>query len=453
MQVFPLRNGGRKMICKKCKAEYNDDSLYFCIGCGSMLKNPSTGEIIKENIVDEPAENAPVILPVEDTPDDVTPVEEIAEIPEDTAEETLIPPPVQEEISVFSSDETENPPIPEPTEDTPKYQESFPEPEREWNSFPPPAQDIPETPPAEEKSVPVKVGAGKLTGAFFVSLAAGILLFAACVLFSLKLGFNGDNLHETISNMEPWSVVNAEYNSMSLSDNLYYEADFDKATHGFADKTEFALYMAKSDFTDFCADKVQQYADYIIDGIGKEPTITENEIVDFFMGNHEIAKESFGYDMLTADYNSIRSSLADKGTAEKFSVSKIGWEMKFRLENVKYILSYLTLGIITGAAVLLLIWVMFIVNHKGRHILGFLGNILAYSGLAALITAVAASAGAALTYTATGDFLCYLSSTLLLPSAVYCACIGFTLFAAGIIIKKVKKNLKIKAKIRQAATK
>ena len=124
--------------------------------------------------------------------------------------------------------------------------------------------------------------------------------------------------------------------------------------------------------------------------------------------------------------------------------------MKFRLENVKYILSYLTLGIITGAAVLLLIWVVFIVNHKGSHVLGFIGNTLAYSGLAAILTAIAVSAGAALTYTATGDFLCYLSSTLLLPSAIYCACIGFTLFVAGIIIKKVKKNLKIKAKIRQA---
>lgn len=440
------------MICKKCNAEYNDDSLYFCIGCGSMLKNPSTGEIIKENIVDEPAEDAQIVPPVEDTSGDVMPVEEIAEIPDDTADEPLIPPPLQEEFSVFSSDEIEDSPIPEPTEDTTKYQKSSPESksEHEWNSLPPPVQDIPETPTAEEKTTPVKVGAGRLTGAFFVSLAAGILLFAACVLFSFKLGFNGDNLHETISNMEPWSAVNAEYNGMSLSDNLYYEAGFDKATHGFADKTEFALYMAKSDFNDFCADKVRQYADYIIDGLGKEPTITENEIVDFFMGNHEIAKETFGYDMLTADYNSIRSSLSDKGTAEKFSVSKIGWEMKFRLENVKYILSYLTLGIITGAAVLLFIWVVFIVNHKGSHVLGFIGNTLAYSGLAAILTAIAVSAGAALTYTATGDFLCYLSSTLLLPSAIYCACIGFTLFVAGIIIKKVKKNLKIKAKIRQA---
>lgn len=433
------------MICKKCNAEYNDDSLYFCIGCGSMLKNPTTGEIVKENLADFPdeeIENTPTeeITDFSDSIDDTT---------DDTANEAVLPPPIQEESPVYSP-ETEIPPITETADDTPKYQDSFSEPEHKWDSFPPPEQDSTDAPTAVEKNAPVKTGAGRLTGAFFVSLLAGIFLFAACVLFSLKLGFNGDNLHETISNMEPWSAVNAEYNGMSISDNLYYDAGFDKATHGFADKTEFALYMAKSDFNNFCADKVRQYADYIIDGLGKEPTITENEIVDFFMGNHEIAKETFGYDMLTADYNSIRSSLSDKGTAEKFSVSKIGWEMKFRLENVKYILSYLTLGIITGAAVLLLIWVVFIVNHKGSHVLGFIGNTLAYSGLAAILTAIAVSAGAALTYTATGDFLCYLSSTLLLPSAIYCACIGFTLFVAGIIIKKVKKNLKIKAKIRQA---
>ena len=60
---------------------------------------------------------------------------------------------------------------------------------------------------------------------------------------------------------------------------------------------------------------------------------------------------------------------------------------------------------------------------------------------------MAVSAGAALAHTVTGDFLCYLSSTLLLPTAVYGICIGAILLIAGLIIKKVKASVRTKEKI------
>ena len=37
------------MKCKICGAVYDDDNLYFCIGCGAMLKNPVTGGIVKDS--------------------------------------------------------------------------------------------------------------------------------------------------------------------------------------------------------------------------------------------------------------------------------------------------------------------------------------------------------------------------------------------------------------------
>ncbi len=458
------------MKCKLCGAAYDDENLYFCIGCGAMLKNPATGEIVKENRIDDKPEA--VNEAHSETAVETAAVEEIlpepAEIfPEVTESDETAPLADEKSENVFSSENAtekmpvEDMPFPSVEEKTPVQknhtEELLIEKEREKPTAPPPVNNIPqktENAPVEKvEKKPAKVGFGRLTGGFFVALLSGILLVAVSILFSLKLGFTGTNLHNIAKDLDKWAVINAQFDGNSVSDNLYYETDFNKATHGFADKTDFALFLAGTDFTGFCADKLEQYADYIIDGIGDEPTLTDTDIVDFFREYHDRGVEIFGYDMQTADYNSIRSSLAANETAEKFSVSKIGWEMKFRLESIRYMLSYVTIGILAALAVVLMIWVGVILKSRKRIVLGYIGNIFTWSGIAVLLTAVAASAGAALGYTITGDFLCYLGSTLLLPTAIYAACIGAVLLIAGIIIKKVKGSIKVQEKIQKAAGK
>ena len=143
------------------------------------------------------------------------------------------------------------------------------------------------------------------------------------------------------------------------------------------------------------ADKLEQYADYIIDGSGDMPTVTNNDIVEFLRANHDSGVGIFGYEMQTADYNAIRSSLDAHKTAEKFSVDKIGWEMKFRLENIGKILSYVTIGILAGVFVLLMIWIAVILKNSKKAIRGYMGNIFTFSGLVVLAAAIAVSAGAA----------------------------------------------------------
>ena len=453
------------MKCKLCGAVYDDDNIYFCIGCGAMLKNPATGEIVKDNREDDFPEYA--VVPEEDNTADL-PETDLVEVPEilpepelrddpvSEPEEEILPPPVIEdkEEVMFSSDEVEDISVREPINEAPK-QETFMEKETKRtvvNNTVPPVQNV-EQPVPPTPAVSVKTGFGQLFGATIVSFITVVLLIAVSLLFSLKLGFTGTNLHNIAERLDKWAVINVRFNDMTLADNLYYETDFDKASHGFADKNEFTLYLAGIDFIGFCADKLETYADYIIDGVGDEPTITENEIVDFFIANHDRGTEIFGYEMQTADYNAIRSSLAKKETAEKFSVGKIGWELKFRLESIGYLLSYVTIGILVALIIVLMIWVTVIVKHSGRHILGFFGNIFAWSGIAVLLAAVGVSAGTALGYAITGDFICYLSSTLLLPSAVYAACIGVILFIAGFIIKKVKNSIKVKEKIQKATGK
>lgn len=447
------------MKCNLCGAVHEDDNLYFCITCGAMLKNPVTGEYVKENIGEASkeasdisdnetsTENISADIPTEPEQDEILEISpDILPEPEELPE----PEPVKEE-KIFSTEAIKDTPSAEPAPEIPREELHIAK-EREKtteNTAIPPVQE--ETAPVEEApQKPEKVSAGKIFGAGVVSLITIIILTAVGLLFSLKLGFTGDNLHNIAKDLNKWSIINARMDGLTVSDNLYYKSDFDKATHNFADTTDFALFLAKTDFTGFCADKLEVYADYIIDGKGDEPTLTENEIVDFFKENHDIAKETFGYDLQTADYNSMRTSLANNETAEKFSVSKIGWDLRFRLENIRYILSYLTLGILAAIVALLMIWIATLVNCKGKHIIGFFGNIFTFSGLAVILVSVAVSAGAALAHTVTGDFLCYLSSTLLLPTAVYGICIGAILLIAGLIIKKVKASVRTKEKIQKA---
>lgn len=463
------------MKCKNCGAVHEDENLYFCIGCGAMLRNPATGKIVKENREDTIPQDE--IKETAETPASMETAKEILPEPEKPAEEVsevdkllrLVEEKKEAVISFEKANEKTEEKAPElPKEDIPAIEEKKPaaeekaeklfiEKEREAAFVPPPAENIP---PAEENAAvepaeqkPAKVGVGKYFGGFFVALPAGIVLTALCLILSLKLGFTGTNLHNIAKDLDVWSVINAEFNDMSLADNLYYETDFDKATQGNADKTEFTLFLAGTDFTGFCADKLEQYADYIIDGSGDMPTVTNNDIVEFLRANHDSGVGIFGYDMQTADYNAIRSSLDAHKTAEKFSVDKIGWEMKFRLENIGKILSYVTIGILAGVFVLLMIWIAVILKNSKKAIRGYMGNIFTFSGLVVLAAAIAVSAGAALVYAVTGDFLCYLSSTLLLPSAAFGGCFGAFILIVGLIIKKVNSSIKIKDKIQKAAGK
>lgn len=463
------------MKCKNCGAVHEDENLYFCISCGAMLKNPATGKIVKENREDDipqeevkelaeistAMEAAEEILPEPELPEEeYSEVDKLLQFVEEKKEAVSSQKKTEEKApEILPEDkptETEKPvsldknPVTEEKND-----KLFIEQEREA-AFDSPAENIhaieenAPVEPAEQK--PAKVGFGKYFGGFFAALFAGIVLTALCLILSLKLGLTGTNLHNIAKDLNMWSVINAELNDMSLSDNLYYETDFDKATQGNADKTEFAIFLAGTDFTGFCADKLEQYADYIIDGKGDMPTLTNNDIVEFFKENHSRGVEIFGYDMQTADYNSIRNSLDEHKTAEKFSVDRIGWELKFRLENIGKILSYVTIGILAAVFVLLMIWVAVILKNSKRAIRGYMGNIFTISGLVVLGASLAVSAGAAVVYAVTSDFICYLSSTLLLPSAAFGGCIGAVILIVGLIIKKVNSSIKVKDKIQKATT-
>lgn len=474
------------MKCRSCGASFDDEELYFCTVCGAMLKNPITKEMVPDN--DDDAEN-PKPVPTENGGPDIIerPEQEAVPVPkeeaspeEEKAAEPVLPvteklpieeekPPVEEALPVAENPPVEEklpireaPPVNEDTAPPVKNEELYIARERERERenisqpeppvIPPPVQPAPfddtqpkfaENPPPKPK----KVGAGRIMGASVISIFAGIVLVAVSLLFSLKLGLSPDRMSKSVKNTDVWKIINAEVDGMTVSDAVYYETNFDKATHGFADKSEFAFYLSKTDVTGFLSEKVKIYADYILNGKGDEPTVTENEITEYFMEYGETGKEVFSYDMQTADYNSIRSSLTDRKTSERFSVSGIGWNIKFRLENVKHLLSYPTLSILAVLFLVLLIWIAVVVNHKGKHTLGLYGNILRWGGIATIAAGFIASPAMALMYVLDEKFHYLCLSLLLFPPAVYAVIIGAILTVAGVILLKAKRAIKVKERI------
>ena len=221
------------MKCKNCGAVHEDENLYFCIGCGAMLRNPATGKIVTENREDtipqdEIKETAETPAPMEttETPASMETAKEILPEPEKPAEEVsevdkllrLVEEKKEAVISLEKANEKAEEKAPElPKEDIPAIEEKKPaaeekaeklfiEKEREAAFVPPPAENIP---PAEENAAvesaeqkPAKVGVGKYFGGFFVALLAGIVLTALCLILSLKLGFTGTNLHNIAKNLD-----------------------------------------------------------------------------------------------------------------------------------------------------------------------------------------------------------------------------------------------------------
>ena len=321
--------------------------------------------------------------------------------------------------------------------------------------LPPPVAQPPYEGEFAEKNppAPVKVGALRLTGAFMVSFFTVIIMIAVTLLICIKLGVTGDILRKRTIKMNPQTALSAEFDGKKLSDVIYNEVGFYDASQGTVSKELFLGYMAKTDALTFTGDKIKAYTDYIMNGKGEEPSVTNNELADFFVSNDDAAKETFEYEMQIADYNKIRSRLESKNIADNFSISKWNDKLGFRIENTKYIFSPITIGIFAALLLVLIIWIAVIVDRKGKHLLGFYGNIFCWSGLVIFLTGAAVTVGAAVAHVITSWMVFYACASLLLPFGLYALAIGAAEFVLGFIMRRIKRAVRIKQKRNAAVEK
>lgn len=470
------------MNCKYCGKELALGAK-FCTGCGKAVEPeetvqeavnaPSlladdpektelipaeelaeeTAEIIEEKVTEtaenvsesaEEAVNAPSLLADDPEKTELIPAEELVDdLPESMSEKTgEIPSPIPA-------------PAPIPTPAPAPAPIPGPAPAPAFNGAPAPApvpmfaQQPPMPAPMPEPEKPKKVGAGRLTGAAILSFFTIILLVALSVLSGVKLGITGDKVKERTNKLDANTLLSTDYDGEELSVSLYKSLGFGTVTDNHANELNFKKFLVQTDLLEFLGDNAASYADYIVAGKGSDPSVTNDDIVGFFESNESVIKSELGYKMTKSDYKKLASNLEedeDDTLESKLSIAQINKNIGFDLKNANLAFSYITLGVLLALVLLLLIWIVFVVDRKGRYVLGSYGNVLTISGIIVLLVALAAFAGSAVQYALTSEVVYYILSNILLPFAEITAVIGFSELVFGLIFKGISRSLKRKAK-------
>ena len=431
-----------------------------------VLPEPETESPEPEAALPEPENKVPESVPAEKEPVITLPEPEPAPVVPEP--EPVIPEPESKKEEVPES--APIPPLvkapkPEPEKHhhaPPVYEEKF-----EPNT-PPPAYNNnyePNTPPPvysepvqpeyiEEVTIPKKkVGAIRLTGAGLLAIFTTLVLISLSLLFCIKIGVTGDILQKRTKKMDINTVLDADYNGRSLSDAIYNEAGFGEATQEKVSKSDFRTYLSKTDLLAYAGGFIKDYADYILIGESSDPSVTSNELADFFINNSDVADDTFDYQVKISDYNKVRSNFEAKGTADNFSIDKWSNKINFELENANFIFSYVTLGIILGLVIVLLIWIIVAVDKRGKHVVSLYGSVFAWSGTVMALVGLAVVAGASIAHVITGEFVFYLCASLLLPFGVFALCIGAGELLIGFIFKRIRTGIRNKEKRNKAVEK
>ncbi|NLT08853.1 MAG: zinc-ribbon domain-containing protein [Ruminococcus sp.] len=307
--------------------------------------------------------------------------------------------------------------------------------------------------PAYEEAAPkkTKVGAGRVFGASIVSFFAIIFLLTLSMAVCVKFGASGKVLRGRIEKLDKNTVLSAEYDNDELSNNLYKTLGIRKATHGNADKPQFKEYLSKSNMLEYVGENVKNYADYILEGKGGNPSVTSEDIkIDFFKENNHVADEVFDYKFDKEGLNSIEKAMDQNDVDKSLSVKEWNKKAGFDLKNISYALSYVTLGILLALVLVFFIWVAIIVDRKGKYVAGFFESILFISGIIMFIVGLGVIAGSAIVYAFTSSVIFYLIPMVFLWFGILALGIGFAELLLSGIFKMIKKSIKRKEKALKA---
>ena len=316
----------------------------------------------------------------------------------------------------------------------------------------------PVEPPAPENVIqpePVKkqVSAGRLIGAGIISFFAALFLILLSLMFSIKLGISGDIVSNRISQLKLSTVLDSDFGGKTVSDALYDDTAFGSLKQLSPTKSAFRSFMEKSDFLDFVGERAERYVDYILNDKGTDPSLSSDDIVNFYADNRAKLSETFGYDITTAELNAYRDAVkSNDKLADKLSIKTWNSYLGFNAVNLYYVFSYITLGILLALVIVLFIWAA-VAAESGKHIVGFYSSILLWCGFIVFLTGAAVFVGAAVANVMTGKFIFYVCAGVLMPFSLFAMVTGaFELFL-GYIFRKVKKAIRASEKRRKAVQK
>ncbi len=494
------------MKCKFCGYELYDDAA-FCTNCGAKqpeeTETTSPDEDISAAAPDTSADDSTLSFfdndKQDETPDEITPAADEAAIEIPPTEELTLPTPdpvpVPEPVPVEEPDPIPEPeyvppvngpayvspvnepayvppvsepayvpPVSEPAYVPPVSEPAYVPPVSEPAYVPPVSEPayVPPVPPVSENAAVTdddnakkvkKVGAGKLILAAIITILTICFLLIGNMLLCVKFGVTGNILSNHIKKLELNTILSHEYENAEISTDIYRTLGIRSITEGGASESSFKSYLIQSDALDFIAENVKNYADYILEGKGDDPTIDSDYIAKNFFGsrhNNKIAQQEFDYSFNSTDLNNIAKNLRKNDVDEALSISEWNEEAGFNLKNCRHVNSYVSIAIVFGIVLVLIICIILIVDKKGRHAAGFLGNIFSIAGVLTFIIGFAITAALPIVYTFSGNVVFYAASNLLSTFGIVALCAGFVEMLGGCIFHFIKKALKKKEKAAKA---
>lgn len=284
----------------------------------------------------------------------------------------------------------------------------------------------------------------------FLRTFTAVLLSAVTVIFMLvfnsalciKLGMSGNIVRNSVNQLDPKTLLSSEFSGNELSDTLFNSLGFADTAGGLATPNSFRTYMMKSDFISYIGRNADNYINYIIDGKGKDPSVTAEDFVsDFIKANNRASIETFEYKMTEDDYQLMQRNLEKDNFDSALSISEWSSKINFNLKNAKYLFSYITIAVFFLAAVVMFIWTGIAADGKAKHITGFYSRILKTAGSITVITGALIIIGSAVAYAFTNNAVFYVISHTFITFSLIVLCVGIAEFILGLIFRTINKNI------------
>lgn len=389
------------MKCKECGQIVPKDSK-FCTFCGAEI-----------DTANENSEENPVSVP-----------EEAA------AAES------EKEIAVFSSDDVENTEL--------HTEEAAPEAPGVSVEAVPCEENVHKT---EIEKVPKRLSAGRAVGASVISIFTVLFLIIFNLVFCGRIGLSGDIVRNTAKSLKSETLLDSEYDgNETVLDYIYGCLDKDFIRESGAEAKDIRNILIKSDFNEFVADKLGDYAQCIINGEHEDdPSLTTDEIKIYLEEHDSVFTEELDYRMTVQDYETVSKSFERDGLIRDLSITEWNDYLGFSLWNIHFAFSFITIGIAFALVLVLYIWTAIVLDKNGRHVMGFFGNVTLIAGVVTFVPSLIFLIGSAHAAVITGALAAYAGSRILLPFALVAVCTGLFEMIVGIIFRKINKHIKRRA--------
>jgi hypothetical protein len=301
--------------------------------------------------------------------------------------------------------------------------------------------------PDKPKAPVVKPSGGKIFLATVISIFAVVFLLVFNLIFSARIGLSSDLVRSSAESMSVENLLDYTFEDDStIAQYIYDNLSSDFVRSSGAEKKDIGNILKKSNLNEFIAETAAGYSEYLIEGaVSADPSVTSVDVAEFIHENKSIFKSELGYSLDSQDYEEFQENLEKDGFDDILSIEKGSEYIGFSLRNTHFFFSFITIGVILAIVLVLGIWIIVLMDKRGRYTTGYLGWILLISGIIFIIPSVAFFGIMGYNILLGENALLYLGTRIFLPFASIAGCTGLFEIIAAFILLKIKKYLKNKS--------